>query len=101
MPLQAFGNFDSISAFTLAVGLSSIQGLTGLPGQVGVFVRYVSGGTLQIGGASLTWGSAGIASSSGNFGHEFPCSGTIYFASTGATTIVSGFRYISNASDAG
>lgn len=72
------------------IGLSQIVGVTVLPGQVSTLFKYFSGGSLEIGGASLTWGSGylmavGEALSIDN-------AATFYLAATGATTIAYSLR---------
>lgn len=89
-----------IAGFRLAVGLSSVFGLTGLPGQIGIKVQYLSGGTLEIGGASLTWGQGAIMPTL-VAPEVIQTAGTIYLVASGATTIVTGYRIMSNPELAG
>ena len=89
MPLQAWGTCDSIEAFSLTVGTSSILGLTAMPGQVGLIIRmFANTATLQVGGASLTWGLGGILSGNTTAFQLVKATGTVYFAATGATVTI-------------
>lgn len=67
----------------VVVGLSTIHGVTVLPGQVGVLVKYFSGGTLEIGGQSLTWDAGYIFADSEAI--SIDSAGSFYLAATGAT----------------
>lgn len=93
----------------LQVGLSSIIGLTSIPGQLPYTVlRYLSGGTLEIvgiGGTQVGTGFTGLIPPA-TVGSGFQLragdpplyldmSGTIYFLSSGATSIVSVIRHLS------
>ena len=71
------------------VGLSSIIQITGKPGQNCVIVKGISFTTLEIGGATLSWGigypfAAGEALS-------FNGMGSFYLAATGSTAVVALF----------
>lgn len=95
-----------LSSAQLQVGLSTIIGLTGVPGQCGIYVRLTnaSGSTLEIGGASLTWGQGFQMPDSSNVTTSqvfFPIRGTVYFCATGATANVSVARLITNPDLAG
>lgn len=79
---------SDISTFVskrITVGLSSIVGVTVIPNQVYQVVKQLSGGTLEIGGATLSWG----------IGYPFTASeirdvnnsGTFYLCANGATCI--------------
>jgi len=67
------------------VGLSSIIGLSLIAGQNSILVKYITGGSLEIGGATLTWGK-GYLMDTGALG--FNSVGSLYFAATGATVTV-------------
>jgi hypothetical protein len=102
MPLQAWGECDSISAFSLAVGPSAIFGLTAVPGQLGIIVRqFTTGTSCFVGGASLTWDGAGQLSANTVSVQKIPATGTVYFAAQGNTAVVTGWRLISNEGNAG
>jgi hypothetical protein len=66
------------------VGLSTIFGVTVAPGQVGAIYKYFSGGTLEIGGATLTWGNGYVFAVGEAISMD--SAGTFYFASTGSTS---------------
>lgn len=89
-----------IAGFRLAVGLSSVFGLTGLPGQIGIYVQYLAGGSLEIGGASLTWGQ-GCVMPTLVAPAIINTAGTIYLVASGATAIATGYRLMSNPELAG
>ena len=76
----------SLQGGRLNIGLSSIIGLTAVAGQNSLYLRFISGSSIEIGDASLTWGSGflwdGLTPISMN------AMGTIYFAATGATCVV-------------
>lgn len=84
-----------LNGFIQAIGLSTITGITGLPGQLAMSFRVLSGGTLEIGGASLTWGQGCVLSNSAAVVYPFNVSGTFYVAATGSTVLVCGVRTIS------
>jgi len=95
-----------LSSKRFAVGLSTIIGLTGIPGQCGLYVRLTnaSGSTLEIGGASLTWGQGFQMPDSSNVTTSqvfFPVKGTVYFVATGATANVTVTRLVTNPDLAG
>jgi hypothetical protein len=71
------------------VGLSSILGITNLPGQLSISIQYMSGGTLEIvaPGASIGWGNGWVMPQFSIA--TFDANGTIWLASSGATTVVS------------
>ena len=76
----------SLKSGRLNVGLSSIVGLTAVAGQNSLYLRFISGSSIDIGGASLAWGSGFL------WDRITPISmnemGTIYFAATGATCVI-------------
>ena len=76
----------SLQGGRLNIGLSSIIGLTAVAGQNSLYLRFISGSSIEIGGASLAWGSGflwdGLAPISMN------AMGTIYFAATGTTCVI-------------
>lgn len=94
---------NAIVCGQLNVGLSAVIGLTNIPGQCPpVLLRYLSGGTLEIvgtGGTQVGSGFTGILPSvavgsgfqmrSGDPAISVNTDGTIFFISSGATSIVS------------
>lgn len=85
----------SIKSETLSITTGSVFGLTGIPGQLGINVRYISGGSLEIGGASLSAGNGFLLPNS-NIPHFYvPITGTLYFVSTTATGVATIERIIS------
>ncbi len=68
------------------VGLSSIIGVSFLAGSEWNIIKYSSGGSLEIGGISLTWAAGYLYSV--NEVLSFPCNGSAYLAATGATVVV-------------
>lgn len=74
----------------LSIGLSQIVGVTVAPGQNASIVKYYSGGSLEIGGASLTWGAGYLFNA--NEVISIQSSGTYYLAATGATVIAMIFK---------
>lgn len=78
----------------LYVGLSSIVGVTVIAGQNFALLKYSSGGSLEIGGVSLSWGlgylfNTGEALSLNSYG-------TVYLAATGATVTTMLLRGLSS-----
>lgn len=80
--------FGAIRAEQINIGLSSIIGVTVIPGQVFCQLQKSSGGTLFVGGISMLVG--------GTFGYHFPTAevpitvplaGTFYLAANGATAV--------------
>lgn len=88
---------QALSSMSFAVGTSTIIGLTGLAGQLGFHLENLTAGaTLEIGGASLTWGSGFfLAQAVGANVRYWPVAGTVYFAASGATAVVNVSRVIS------
>lgn len=70
------------------VGLSTLIGITSLPGQQALSLEYLSGGTLEIvsSGASVGWGQGFIVPSNAIL--SFDVSGTIWLAASSATTTI-------------
>jgi hypothetical protein len=86
----------NIQSGRLAVGLSGIFGLSLVPGQQQVIVSYVSGSSLcEIGGASLTWGQGYIIPLIANSPLVINTTGTVYFATAGATTVIQYIKGVS------
>lgn len=75
----------SLQNIRLSVGLSTIIGISTLPYSNAVVIQQVSGSTLEIGGASLTWGQGFIYPGTPI---SFNCAGSFYLAATGSTAIV-------------
>lgn len=90
---------ESISSFQQTIGLSSIVGLTLIPGQMSVYIRRISGGTIEIGGASLTWGAGYALQTAAE--SVFPITNTMYVAVTGSTGVISVTRQLSSAAFGG
>jgi len=65
------------------IGLSTITGVTVLPGQIGVVIKNFTGGSLEIGGTGLTWGE-GYLMGAGE-AVSIDSAGTFFLAATGAT----------------
>lgn len=86
----------------VTVGLSGFIGLTALPGQIAMTVKYMSGGTLEIGGSyslvngvstAFSWGNGYQLSSSEIFNANM--SGGYLLAASGATSIAHVIRGLS------
>lgn len=97
----------AIVAGQMAVGLSAVIGLTTIAGQCApVFIRYMSGGTLEIVGTggtqsgtgftalipALTVGS-GFQVRAGDPALMLNTAGTVYFISSGATAVFSWMQF--------
>lgn len=77
----------ALSGTRMSIGLSSIIGVTIGQFQNGIMVKLITGGTLEIGGASLLWGQGWpFTASSETIG--FNGSGTFYLCASGATCTV-------------
>lgn len=74
----------------ITVGLSQIVGVTVSAGQAAAIIKYFSGGSLEIGGASLTWGQGYLMDTKEVV--SFQSSGTFYLAATGSTVTCMMFR---------
>ena len=74
----------------IEIGLSSIIGVTVVAGQAAAILKYFSGGSLEIGGLSLTWGQGYIMDTKEVV--SFQTSGTFFLAATGATVTCMMFR---------
>lgn len=74
------------------IGLSSIIGITCLPGQQALTMQYLNGGTLEIVSppASINWGQGFVVPSNAIL--TFDLSGVVWLASSGATTTVQVIR---------
>lgn len=70
------------------MGLSTLIGLTGLPGQLSISLQYLAGGTLEIvhRGASIGWGQGWIMPAQSII--SIDTNGTVWLASAGSTTTV-------------
>lgn len=80
-------DIQSLVARRYTLGTSTILGITAIAGQNSVLLRQISGGTLEIGGASLFYGQGYLLDSSKEY--SWPSIGTFYLCSSGATSIVS------------
>ncbi len=96
--------FQNINGYQLNVGLSSIIGITTVVNQSWLRLRNSSGGTLWVGGATLSWGqgyqmrgaAAGVDCVT-----DFPgLFGTVYLAAAGATAIVDVLVFLTSPNDA-
>lgn len=76
-----------ITAQRVIVGVSQILGVTVVAGQISSTIGYLSGGSLEVGGASLTWGKGWLMGSTTTPQGLLPdlSAGTYYLAATGAT----------------
>lgn len=83
---ELFG-FDGLR---LNVGLSQIIGVTVVAGQAAAILKYFSGGSLEVGGASLTWGAGYLLDTKEVM--SFQTSGTFYLAATGSTVTCMMFK---------
>jgi hypothetical protein len=70
----------------ISVGLSSVIGITCLPGQNALTLEYLSGGTLEIVNppANINWGQGFIVPNTAIL--SFDLSGILWLASSGATS---------------
>lgn len=79
---------------SVAGGITGIINATLIPvnpgaGQIGYWLRYVSGGSLEIGGASLVAGNGFLVSATA--GHPYldlPIGGTFYLIASGTTCVI-------------
>lgn len=78
-------DIKALQSRIVAVGLSSIIGITVIPGQIVANLKQFSGGSMVIGGATLSW-TNGYQLSTGEI-LNLDCSGTFFLAATGATAI--------------
>lgn len=74
---------NSLVGLKVLLGPSQIFGVTVVPGLNSTTVKYFSGGSLEIGGASLTWGAGYLLGT--NEIVNIPSNGNFYLAVTGAT----------------
>jgi hypothetical protein len=74
-----------VKAQRFNVGLSTVFGITVTPGLNCVLVDQLSGGSFEIGGASLLWGQGYQYRGSAIF---FNCAGTFYAAATSSTITI-------------
>lgn len=78
---------DNIVSSKLTIGLSTIVGITGVAGDNSITFKYFSGGSLEIGGASLTWGSGYLLGTNEIVNIPVGGIGAFYLAATGSTVI--------------
>lgn len=50
-------NITSLIGQVVTIGGSSIVGITVMPGEISLFVQYLSGGTIWVGGSTLSIGT--------------------------------------------
>ncbi len=74
----------------IIVGLSSIIGVTVAPGQLGGILKYSSGGTLWIGGLTLSVNAGYLVGGSESL--SLDVCGTYYLAASGATVVTYSLR---------
>lgn len=67
----------------VVVGLSQILGVSLIAGERWAILKYSSGGSLEIGGPSLTWGAGYLYAPSEVL--SFPMTNTFYLVASGAT----------------
>lgn len=80
-----------LDSIRIAVGLSGVVGVTVIPGQVAVTLKYVSGGTnIDLGGTALVSGSGYPLATTEIF--NMTCAGTFYMTAAGATAIIAVVR---------
>lgn len=85
----------SISAFTVNLVAGTVTGFTAQPGQIGVVCRYVAGGSIEIGGASLAAGNGFLLATSPAATLPYTMiTGDLYAIATGATATLTGFRIL-------
>ena len=65
------------------VGLSAVLGVTVVSGQLGCIFKFVTGGSLVLGGATLTWTNGYLVSPGEAL--NMNVSSTFYLAASGAT----------------
>jgi hypothetical protein len=86
----------SLNATMISVGTSSVLKLDTLPGQCGLILQYVSGGTLWFSGTSLAIGSGCVFQGAKDLNlPDFR--GPIYLSATGATVVLNVIKPITNA----
>ena len=83
-------NAYSFAGARYYVGLSSIIGLTVIPGQIATIFKHGGGGTLWVGGASLAIGATAYLMTTGE-ALTIDSGGTVFFAASGATCTVYNF----------
>lgn len=83
-----------IGSTRLTLGLSTVFGITNIPGLLTNTLKYFSGGSLEIGGSNLTWGGGYMLGTSEVF--NFSTVGTFYLCATGATVVAMLARGVGN-----
>lgn len=83
-------DLQSLVGAQIIIGTSAIVGVTVTPGQLGGILKYSSGGTLWVGGASLTWGNGYLVTT--NEALSLDVVGTYYLAAAGATVVAYSLR---------
>ena len=79
------------------IGLSSIIGVTVSAGQLGCIFQFISGGSLEIGGATLTWGNGFIVAPGSAL--NLNQSSTFYLAASGATAVCQVLKSLSQGNE--
>lgn len=79
-------DIGSLVGSRLYVGTSVILGVTVIPGMLGAVYKYAFGGSCEVGGATLSWGIGYMLGGGETVNANM--AGTIYFCSTGATSVI-------------
>jgi len=79
-------DINSVLGERIHIGLSSVIGLTAVAGQIAASVKYMSGGSMEIGVTSGGGWGGGYQMSAGEV-VNLDCSGTVYMVATGATAV--------------
>jgi hypothetical protein len=91
MSTSSSDRIHQIYSGSVAVGLSTLIGVSAMSGQNAILIKYASGGSLEIGGittyagSTFTWGG-GYLFSSGEV-LSINTGGNIYLKATGATAL--------------
>lgn len=84
------GDIYGVQGLRVAVGLSTIVSVPGIVYQCAMLIKNMGGGTLEIGGATLTWGNGYRMGDKEAIGWDSRA--TFYLASSGATCVLDIFR---------
>lgn len=94
-----------LSGFEINVGLSAAVSITQIPGQIGIMFRHAGGGSVIIGGASLSAANdLGLVLNTAAAAPYLELknhAGPIYAVAFGTTATLSGFYLISEGNPAG
>lgn len=86
---------SAVRSETLTINTGAVFGLTALPGQMGLNIRYISGGSLEIGGASLSAGNGFLLPNSNIPHYYIPITDVLYMLATGSNAVVTLERMVS------